>query len=77
MYLYDYKVAGIGELAWYENVYKEYGTQVTGMFFSPTYRTTNTVDVNGYTPSTINMLGEYQQLYDIPYFSDNFKNALK
>lgn len=23
MYLYDYKVAGIGELAWYENVYKE------------------------------------------------------
>jgi len=60
----------------YENVYKEYGTQVTGMFFSSTYRTTNTVDVNGYTPSTINMLGEYQQLYDIPYFSDNFKNAL-
>ena len=23
MYLYDYKVAGIGELAWYKNVYKE------------------------------------------------------
>ena len=23
MYLYDYKVAGVGELAWYENVYKE------------------------------------------------------
>jgi predicted rRNA methylase YqxC with S4 and FtsJ domains len=23
MYLYNYKVAGIGELAWYENVYKE------------------------------------------------------
>jgi len=23
MYLYDYKVAGLGELAWYENVYKE------------------------------------------------------
>jgi len=23
MFLYDYKVAGVGELAWYENVYKE------------------------------------------------------
>jgi predicted rRNA methylase YqxC with S4 and FtsJ domains len=23
MYLYNYKVAGLGELAWYENVYKE------------------------------------------------------
>jgi len=23
MYLYNYKVAGVGELAWYENVYKE------------------------------------------------------
>ena len=23
MYLYDYKIAGLGDLAWYENVYKE------------------------------------------------------
>ena len=23
MYLYDYKVAGLGDLAWYESVYKE------------------------------------------------------
>ena len=60
----------------YEQIYKSYGKEVTGLFFSPTYRTNNTVDISEYSASTINMLGEYSELYDISYYSNEFKNAL-
>jgi hypothetical protein len=60
----------------YEQIYKSYGKEITGLFFSPTYRTNNTVDISEYSVSTINMLGEYSELYDISYYSNEFKKGL-
>jgi hypothetical protein len=51
----------------YENIYKTYGPEINGMFFSDAYRTINEIDVQGY--ATINLLGLYSGLNDIPTYS--------
>ena len=59
----------------YESIYNKYGPKVTGLFFSPDYRTISGVTISG-DPSPLLMLGEYSGNNNLSFYSDAFKNTL-
>ena len=59
----------------YESIYNKYGPKVTGLFFSPDYRTISGVTISG-DPSPLPMLGEYSGNNNLSFYSDAFKNTL-
>jgi hypothetical protein len=60
----------------YESIYKTYGPKVTGLFFSPDYRTINELNINIEEGDVINMLGEYSGNNNLSFYSNAFKNTL-
>ena len=61
----------------YNKIVTEYGTSIASLFFSPTYRTINTLTVN--KPSgteTITLLGQYKVANDLSVLSRGFKTAM-
>ena len=59
----------------YESIYNKYGPKVTGLFFSPDYRTISGVTISG-DPLPLPMLGEYSGNNNLSFYSDAFKNTL-
>jgi hypothetical protein len=59
----------------YEQIYKSYGPKVSGLFFSPNYRTISTATISGgYSP--LPMFGQYSGTTVLLDYMDGFKESM-
>jgi hypothetical protein len=59
----------------YEQIYKSYGSKVSGLFFSPNYRTVSTATISGgYSP--LPMFGQYSGTTVLLDYMDRFKESM-